>query len=327
MDYNEQQQPKKNGKSLLLAALAILALLNVVLIYFFYQEREKNKTQTAVIAAKTEEVVTTKMKLDSLSSQLDLKIAEIQQLGGQVDSLVALKAEIEKDKAALKSAAGSASVNLSKYKEKIAKYEAILIKKDEDIAKLKEELGIVTTKNQELTQKVGGLETEKTALKQTLDDSVGSLSARNKELAQKVTIASALKAQNVAINAISARGKERDGGSYRAGKIDKLKIDFDLAANPISRSGTREVFIRVLDPEGAILSDMATSSGTFMANGRETIYTTKQDVEYNNDGTAASIIYNRGSAQPFKKGDYTIEIYCDGFKIGTGVLKVKGGIF
>ncbi len=323
MDYNDQQQKQKNnGKSLLLAALAILALLNVVLIYFFYQEREKNKTQTAVIAAKTEEVVTTKIKLDSLASQLDLKIAEIQQLGGQVDSLVALKAEIEKDRAALKTAAGSSSVNLAKYKDKIAKYEAILVKKDEDIAKLKEELGIVTVKNQELAQKVGGLETEKVALKQTLDDSVGSLSARNKELAQKVTIASALKAQNIAINAISARGKERDGGAYRAGKIDKLKIDFDLAANPISRSGTREVFLRVLDPEGAILSDMATSSGTFMANGRETIYTTKQNVEYSNDGTVASVIYSRGS-QPFKKGEHTIEIYCDGFRIGTSVFKVK----
>jgi hypothetical protein len=322
MDFDNQQPQKKDRKSLLLAALAILALLNVVLIYFFYQERQKNKEQTSVIAAKTDEVVATKMKLDSISSQLDLKIAEIQQLGGQVDSLIALKVELDRDRASLKSVAGAASVDVSKYKQKIANYEAILARKDEDISKLKAELGIVTNQNQELTQKVGGLETEKTNLQQTFDDSVGSLSAKNKELAQKVTIASALKAQNIAINAISARGKERDGGAYRAGKIDKLKIDFDLAANPISRSGNREVFLRVLDPEGAILSDMATTSGTFLANGRETIYTVKQDVEYSNDGTTASIIYSRGG-QPLKKGEHTIEIYCDGFKIGTTVFKVK----
>lgn len=321
MDYNQQGQ-KKDRKSLLLAALAILALLNVVLIYFFYQERQKNKQQETVIAAKTEEVVSAKMKLDSISLQLDAKIAEIQQLGGQVESLVALKAELEKDKASLKSAANAASFDANKYKQKIASYEAILAQKDQDIAKLKEELGIVTTQNQELSQKVGGLETEKASIQKAFNDSVSSLGERNRELAQKVTIASALKAQNIAVNAITSRGKEKDGGSYRAKRIDKLKIDFDLAANPISRNGTREVFIRVLDPEGAVLSDMATGSGTFIAGGKETIYTVKQDIEYNNDGTTASVIYSRGG-QPLKKGEHTIEIYSEGFRIGTGTFKVK----
>ncbi len=93
MDYNQGQ--KKDRKSLLLAALAILALLNVVLIYFFYKEREKNKEQETVIAVKTEEIVATRMKLDSISVQLDAKIAEIQQLGGQVDSLVSLKQQLD----------------------------------------------------------------------------------------------------------------------------------------------------------------------------------------------------------------------------------------
>ena len=124
------------------------------------------------------------------------------------------------------------------------------------------------------------------------------------------------------MNAITARGKEKDGGTYRARRIDKLKIDFDLAANPISQNGTREVFIRILDPEGAILSDMATGSGTFMAGGRETVYTAKQDIEYSNDGTTASVIYSRGG-QPLKKGEHTIEVYSEGFRIGTGTFKVK----
>ncbi len=321
MEYN-QQEPKKDSKSLLLAALAVLALLNVVFIYFFYKEREKNKEQQTVITAKTEEVVTAKMKLDSISMQLDAKIAEIQQLGGKVDSLVALKAQLEIDKASLKSAAGAAAFDANKYKQKIANYESILNQKDRDIAKLKEELGIVTTQNQELSQKVGSLETEKTEIKQTYQTSVDELENKNKELAAKVTIASALKAQNIAVNAISSNGKERDGGAYRAKRIDKLKVDFDLAANPISRNGSREVFIRILDPEGAVLSDMATGSGTFMAGGRETIYTAKQDIEYSNDGTTASVIYSRGG-QPLKKGDHSIEIYSEGFRIGTGTFRVK----
>ncbi|WP_428660587.1 hypothetical protein [Runella sp.] len=320
MDYNQGQ--KKDRKSLLLAALAILALLNVVLIYFFYKEREKNKEQETVITAKTEEVVAAKMKLDSISAQLDAKIAEIQQLGGQVDSLVSLKQQLEKDKAALRNASSAASVDISKYKQKIANYEAILVQKDSDIAKLKEELGIVTAQNQELNTKVSGLEGEKVTLQKTFEDSVGSLSNKNRELAEKVTIASALKAEKIAVNAVSAKGKERDGGAYRAKRIDKLKVDFDLAANPISPNGDREVYLRILDPEGAVMADMATGSGTFVYAGRETVYTAKQNLNYNNEGSQGSIIYSRGGI-PLKKGEHTIELYCQGFRIGTTTFKVR----
>jgi outer membrane murein-binding lipoprotein Lpp len=320
MDYNQGQ--KKDRKSLLLAALAILALLNVVLIYFFYKEREKNKEQETVIAAKTEEVVAAKMKLDSISAQLDAKIAEIQQLGGQVDSLVSLKQQLEKDKAALRNASSAASVDISKYKQKIANYEAILVQKDSDIAKLKEELGIVTAQNQELSSKVTGLEGEKATLQRTFEDSVGQLSNKNRELAEKVTIASALKAEKIAVNAVSSKGKERDGGAYRAKRIDKLKVDFDLAANPISPNGEREVYLRILDPEGAVMADMATGSGTFVYSGRETVYTAKQTLNYSNEGSQGSIIYSRGGI-PLKKGEHTIELYCQGFRIGSTTFKVR----
>ncbi|AXE16968.1 hypothetical protein DR864_04085 [Runella rosea] len=320
MDYNQGQ--KKDRKSLLLAALAILALLNVVLIYFFYKEREKNKEQETVIAAKTEEVVAAKMKLDSISAQLDAKIAEIQQLGGQVDSLVSLKQQLEKDKAALRNASSAASVDISKYKQKIANYEAILVQKDSDIAKLKEELGIVTAQNQELSSKVTGLEGEKASLQRTFEDSVGQLSNKNRELAEKVTIASALKAEKIAVNAVSSKGKERDGGAYRAKRIDKLKVDFDLAANPISPNGEREVYLRILDPEGAVMADMATGSGTFVYSGRETVYTAKQTLNYSNEGSQGSIIYSRGGI-PLKKGEHTIELYCQGFRIGSTTFKVR----
>ncbi|HAK77928.1 putative nucleic acid-binding Zn-ribbon protein [Runella defluvii] len=320
MDYNQGQ--KNDRKSLLLAALAILALLNVVLIYFFYKEREKNKEQETVIAAKTEEVVATKMKLDSISAQLDLKIAEIQQLGGQVDSLITLKQQLDRDRAALKNSATAASVDVSKYKQKIANYEAILAQKDQDIAKLKEELGIVTAQNQELSSKVSGLEGEKANLQRTFEDSVGNLSTKNKELSDKVTIASALKAEKIEVNAVSSKGKERDGGSYRAKRIDKLKVDFDLAGNPIAKNGNRDVYLRILDPEGAVMADMATGSGTFLYSGRETVYTAKQSLNYSNDGSQGSIIYSRAGV-PLKKGEHTIELYCEGFRIGTTTFKVK----
>lgn len=313
MDYNQEQ--KRDRKTLLWAALAVLALLNIVLLYFFYQERQENDSKDTVIAAKTEEVLVTKTKLDSISAQLDLRIAEIQQLGGSVDSLVALKAELEKDKQSLKNLN---SFSAKKYEDKIRSYEAVLRQKDEDIAKLKEELGIVTAENEELNQQVTGLKSEKEALA----DSVNTYSAQNRELTEKVTLASALHAENIEVNAISSKGKERDGGKYKAKRIDKLKVSFKLSDNAIAKQNEKDIYLRILDPQGAVLSDMATGSGAFIFNGREMIYSSKQLITFTNSQQSVDILYGRGGIA-LKSGKYTIELYSEGFKIGQGDFTVR----
>ena len=313
MDYNQEQ--KRDRKTLLWAALAVLALLNIVLLYFFYQERQENDSKDTIIAAKTEEVLFTKTKLDSISAQLDEKIAEIQQLGGSVDSLVAMKQQLEKDKQSLKDLN---TYSAKKYEDKIRSYEAVLNQKDRDIAQLKEELGVVTAKNEELSQAVSGLQGERAALA----DSVTNYAVQNRELSEKVTMASALRAENITVNAMTSKGKEREGGSYKARRIDKLKVSFALAPNSIARQDRKEVFLRILDPNGAVLSDMATGSGAFIYNGREMIYSSKEAVNFDNTRQSLDIMYGRGGI-PFKDGKYTVELYSEGFKIGQGDFTVK----
>lgn len=313
MDYNQEQ--KQDRKTLLWAALAVLLLLNLVLVYFIYHEKQENLAKDEIITAKTEEVLSIKTKLDSISTELDIKIAEIQKLGGSVDSLVALKAQLEKDKKELKNAS---TYSAATYNQKIKNYESVLSEKDGEIARLKQELGIATTKNEELNQKVTGLESEK----QLLADSVSTYSAQNKELADKVTLASALHAENVSVNAVSSKGKEREGGKYKAKRIDKLRVNFKLAENAVAKQNEKDIYLRVLDPDGAVLSDMATGSGSFMYNGKELIFSSKQTVSFTNTGQSVDIFYGRGGI-PMKDGKYVIELYSEGFKIGQGDFTVR----
>ena len=77
MDYNQEQ--KQDRKTLLWAALAVLLILNLVLVYFIYHEKQENSTKDGIITAKTEEVLIIKTKLDSISVELDTKIAEVQE--------------------------------------------------------------------------------------------------------------------------------------------------------------------------------------------------------------------------------------------------------
>ncbi|MHA4739329.1 hypothetical protein [Dyadobacter sp. MSC1_007] len=313
MDYNQEQ--KQDRKTLLWAALAVLLLLNLVLVYFIYHEKQENLAKDEIITAKTEEVLSIKTKLDSISTELDIKIAEIQKLGGSVDSLVALKAQLEKDKQELKNANTYSAAN---YNRKIKSYETVLSEKDGEISRLKQELGIATSKNEELNQKVTGLESEK----QLLADSVSTYSAQNKELSEKVTLASALRAEAVTVNAVSAKGKEREGGKYKAKRIDRLRINFKLGENAVAKQNEKEIYLRILDPDGAVLSDMATGSGSFMYNGKELIYSSKQTINFTNSGQSVDIFYGRGGI-PMKDGKYAIELYSEGFRIGQGDFTVK----
>lgn len=313
MDYNQEQ--KQDRKTLLWAALAVLLLLNLVLVYFIYHEKQENLAKDDIITAKTEEVLFIKTKLDSISQELDVKIAEIQKLGGSVDSLIAMKTQLEKDKLELKN---MSNYSASGYNKKIKGYETVLNEKDTEIAQLRQELGIATTKNQELNEKVTGLESEK----QLLADSVTNYSVQNRELAEKVNIASALRAENLTVNAVSAKGKEREGGKYKAKRIDKLRVNFSLAPNAVAKQNEKEMYLRILDPDGAVLSDMATGSGSFMHDGKELIYSSRQTVNFTNSGQSVDILYGRGGI-PLKDGKYAIEVYSEGFKIGQGDFEVK----
>ena len=308
-------QAQSNSRSYLLAALIVLALLNVLLLYFWYQERQDNKTKDATIAARTEEVLSVKTRLDSVSAQLDAKIAEIQRLGGSVDSLMKVRQQVEVDKRELRNVT---SFDSRKYDQKIRNYQALLAQKDVEIARLREENGLLTQRNDSLSQENSGLKAER----QTLSDSVVSVSTKNQELTEKVTIAAALRAENVTANALNARGKERDGGSYKARQLDKVKISVRLAPNGLAKQDEKELYIRVLDPSGAVVSDLATGSGEFTYSGQGMIYTAMQRFTFDNSRQQIDFVYGRGGKR-FNEGRHAIEVYCEGFRIGEGEFTVR----
>ncbi len=309
---NNPQRPRTNGA--LLAALVIMTIAAIVASYLYFDQKKVAENQEVTISERVEELSTTRVKLDSISTALDAKIAEVQKLGGDVTELEKVKAQLEDDKASLRR---GNRISLSKYDAKIKQYEAFLIEKDTLIANLQRENVTLAGNVQVLDQENAGLKTER----QQLTDSVTSVVSRNQELSNKVTRAAALKAQNVKIYAVNSRGKVKDDDSYKARKLEKIKLTYKLLDNPLTKEEPKEVFVRVLDPQGAVVSDMANGSGTFMVDGNETIYTTKQTVDYTNDGKSVELLYTRGI--PYKPGKYTVELYSEGFRIGAGEFAVR----
>ncbi len=319
MEQNPPQKSRTNGA--LLAALILMTGLAGVSSYLYFTTKEKSDTQEVTIAERVEELSNTRVKLDSISTALDAKIAEVQKLGGNVDELLKVKADLERDKDALRrgnnASRASAKAMIAKYDLKIKEYEAYLMEKDTMIVNLQRENGILVTSNQTLNQENTVVKTER----QLARDSVATFAAQNQELSTKVTRASALKAQNVKIFAVSSKGKVREDDAYKAKRLDKIKMVYTLLDNPLTKEEPKDVFVRVLDPDGAIVSDMANGSGTFTVDGNETVYTTKQTVNYDSKGQTVELLYTRGTT--YKPGKYTVELYSEGFKIGAGEFAVR----
>jgi len=310
----ENNPPKSKTNGAILAALIIMTGLAGVSSYLYFDQKKVSENQEVTISERVEELSTTRVKLDSISTALDAKIAEVQKLGGDVTELEKVKAQLEVDKASLRR---GNRISISKYDAKIKQYEAFLVEKDTLIANLQRENVTLATNVKVLDEENTGLKTEK----QRLTDSVTTVVAQNQDLSTKVTRAAALKAQNVKVFAVNNKGKVKEDDSYKAKRLDKIKLVYTLLDNPLTREEPKEVFVRVLDPSGAVVSDMANGSGTFTVDGNETIYTTKQTVNYTSNGQNVELLYTRGI--PYKPGKYTIELYAEGFRIGAGEFAVR----
>ncbi len=300
-----------------------LAIIVAIFAYLLFDANSFKKSQEDVIRQKVQALSSTSIRLDSIGIQLDAKIAQIKSLGGKVEDLEATKKQLENDRMLLRRAN---TFSVAQYEERIKEYVSILVKKDTEIAKFKKENTKLLEKNKSLVSENVSLSSENILLKmvkQGLSDSLEVYAKRNQALTATVNLASSLQAQLVKVNAISRRNKERSNGVYRVSKIEKIKIAFQLQPNLIAKQNVKSVFVRVLDPDGAVMFDTNAGSGNFELAGKETTYTVKKDILYQNNGQAVEMIYARGGATKYRIGHYAVEIFCEGYKIGSGSFDVK----
>ncbi|WP_353722185.1 hypothetical protein [Dyadobacter sp. 676] len=294
----------------LVIGLILMTILAAVFGYLYYKEHTITKKQETDLETRVKELAASEIKLDSISKQLDARILEVQNLGGDIAELQKVKASLENDRAALRK--GNASMG-----RKIKEYEQFLTQKDTEIAQLREENQQLISQNEGLTQERNELQSSRQAVR----DSLSGVVAKNTELESKVTMAAALRARNVKVYAISSKGKVREGENVKSKRVDKVRVDFILEKNPLTATDTKTIYMRIIDPSGATISDTKTGSGVFQYNGQEQGYTISKDVTYTNNNQEVSIMYDRDA--PFTSGRYTIELYSEGFSIGEGSFSVK----
>lgn len=295
-NFSELESENKNSKRNIII-IAFIVIIAAVIGVKFYLDSEKENEQLQ------QNLEQTYGELDSISNQLDLKIAEIESLGGDITELQLIRKNLESEKQELKESNNWAANQIQQYKDKVGGYEELLNLQDEKIAKLE-------AINEELLSENTDLKSEKNVL----NDSISKLRNNREELEDKVAVASRLKAENIKIIAVNSRGRERDDKEYKPRHIEKLKIQFNLAENSVAQPEGKNIILRVINPIGNALFDVATGSGSFMIDGKEMFYTAKQEILFDNTQQELSFIYDRG--EEYEEGVYQLELYADDYLIG-----------
>jgi cell division protein ZapB len=297
------ESKKSNKISLLIGLLLVIILIQSVKIYLDYKEKVEVKEQ---LASTEEDLGETMQKLKDIQTELDQKIIEIEKLGGDVKELQKAKAEVESE---LKRSNKRSAKALQELKDRVSGYEELLKLKDDEIEKLKNVNTQLFSENKNLKTK-----------QNKLSDSISQLSKGKDELETKVAIASQLKAENISIKAVSSKGKERES-PFKNRQLQKLKVDFNLAENKVAPIEGKKIIIRIIDENNQVIFDVAKGSSTFIYNGKEEFYTAAQEILFDNTKQRLSYLYEKGS--DYAAGKYTIEIYANDYKIGSGVFEVK----
>lgn len=313
-----QPQPQKgnSSKNIIIGVLAA-GLLGTwgFLLYDKNKSGEKISQQQTQINSLDSAKTSIQQEFDNALARLDSVTGSNNNLQGQLTDrqkeIDAKKAEIRKILNDKKATEGQ-----------LAKARAMVADLNEKISGLESEVARLTGENQVLTVANTTLKEEKTVLEQNL----ATASAEKDELSKTVDVGSTFSASNIRVTPVDERKSGKEKNTSTAKRVDKLVISFDVE-NRIAKSGPADMYLIVTAPDGKVITDASMGSSILSTRtDGDKSYTTKISIDYT-QGQRKTVQYPIRNGD-FGTGDYRIEIYHNGFKIGEGVRSLKkGGLF
>ena len=199
------------------------------------------------------------------------------------------------------------------------------------IAELKGNIETYTAQIEELKNQNTQLTQEKQQVTEERDVANKNYDSASQVIKQKenvIDIGSTLHASNFNIVGLKEKSGGKEKETTTAKRVDKLRISFDIDENRITQSGPKDIYVCITSPDGNPVTVDALGSGKFVTrDGVERPFTKKVQINYV-QGQKQPVTVEWTQNSDFQTGNYKIEIYNNGFKIGEGVRSFKkGGLF
>jgi hypothetical protein len=312
-----QNQPaRRDSKNLIIGLLAVGILGTWG--YFLWDKNNNDQKMTQLQA----QYVAVDSSKNELQKSFDASLSRLDSLTGYNNEIEGKLTERNSEISKLKS-----QINGILRKQKITaaerkKAEELIAELNTKIGNLEQEVARLTQENQTLTTEKAAVTVERDNFRSQKD----TLEVVKKGLEDKVTIASTLNAYGITITPVDERGGKEKVTS-KAKRVDKLVIAFDVD-NRIAQTGSTEIYVSIIGPDGKPVSVESLGSGTFTTREEgEKPFTARVPVDIE-AGKKKHVEFAWKQNDDFKRGNYKISIYHNGFKIGEGVRELrKGGLF
>ncbi|MGC4235305.1 MAG: hypothetical protein QM594_20205 [Niabella sp.] len=317
---SDNKPSNPNGNRNVIIGLLIVALLGT----WGYMLWDKNsgtgnENLFSATESQTENVLS---ESDSLRQMFNLAEMRLDSITGANNSLQGEKTALQKEIEARKAEISKILSNNNATAADLKRARQLIAELNGQIGRLETQITQLKGENQELTARNTHLNTEKNVLSQNLD----MRTAENEELANTVDVASTLSASGMSITPLKEKRNGKEKETSFAKKVDKLQIAFNIE-NRITTSGPADLYVVVTDPKGSIVQNDELGSGAMTTRqDGDRNFTAKIPVEYET-GTRKGVSFPIKNMEGFKPGDYKIEVYHNGFKIGEGIRSLRKGIF
>lgn len=318
-----QSDEGKNSKSKagrnILTAILIIALLAT----WGYIIFDKNKTRQEKQDLTTQ-IVNSDSAKNELQRELDdaaLRLDALKTSNVKADSLLKTK---DKDIEALQARVRSIINNKNATQAQLAEARRLIAQLKGNIETYTAQIDSLTVANTQLTEN-NRVVTQQRDVAQKNYDSANVVIKQKEDV---IDVGSTLHASDFTIEGIKEKKSGKEKVTSTAKRVDKLKISFTVDENRITPSGTKDIYVSITAPDGKPVSVDALGSGTFTTrDGVQKPFTKKVQINYvQGQKQPVSVEWSQNSK--FQTGDYKIEIYNNGFKIGEGTRTLKkGGLF
>jgi len=288
----------------------LVALLGVGILglgIYTYNNYNEFKETKQILQQEKESVIN---ELEGLKLDYDQAIQDKQEVSGKLEEaktrVESLISEIKKEK-------NIKFGLIKKYKREIAKIKA----QRDELYKIADSLRL---SNQQLVVEKDSLTNDLTAQKQYND----TLLSKNEELSTKmsdvISRAKVLYPANIKVTGVKVRSSGKVIETARHRRAQQIRVCFTVPKNSIIEYGPQQFYIKVTNPDGTVIG-----SNDTVAIGEDNIMISKtEEIVYEQQALeVCSFVKPQDKDAEIIKGDYTVEIFHNGQKVGSSNLTLK----
>jgi len=291
----ENEKDRKNN-----LIIIFLSIILVIIVTIFIVQHIENKKVVTVLNMEKESIQDELNKMvanyDSMKTTNDTLSEELFVAQTKVKDLLLEVNQVKK----------ASYEQINKYRDEVTSLRAIMQNFVVQIDSLNKRNAMLMKENTQVKQDYAQMENKKEQLEK-----------EKQQLQEKVSRAAMLEANGLFATGINRRGK--DENSVR--RAEQIRISFTLSKNVTTKRGVKTIYARIRRPDQGLL--VKSKNDLFNFEDLTIPFSASREVTYEGQELPVNIFWDNTNEPPFEIGQYTIDVFVDGFNIGTTAVEFK----